>query len=152
MATRFATSLARQAATLLAASLVLVGLAACAPQPTKPSSPGIPPALYERAERACFDYVGFAFETGDTWSYTRGRIVVVGADGTERAEYFAGMFGTSESDRVVSCLQGLPPEVGPWPTSPDSRLQLVHYAREVLWPCLRTRGYDPGDPPRVADF
>jgi len=113
----------------------------------------IPHALAWRAQEDCLGAVGIGPEPGHSWSIDGQTVEIFDADGGVIASFTNAASGAPTGRSLLTCLRSVPFKavVSP-PASLGQRLLLADYARSVLWPCLRSYGFDPGPTPDAAAY
>lgn len=113
----------------------------------------IPHALAWRAQQDCLTAVGVDPEPSQSWSIDGNTVEIYDADGGVIASFTNVTAGALAARSILNCLQSVPFDavVSP-PASDGQRLVLADYAQHVLWPCLRSYGFDPGPTPDAAAY
>jgi hypothetical protein len=113
----------------------------------------IPHALAWRAQHDCLAAAGVDPEPSRSWSIQGNTVEIYDADGGVIASFTNAASGALAGRSLLSCLRSVPfaSVVSP-PASAGERLVLAEYAQHVLWPCLRSYGFDPGPTPDAAAY
>jgi hypothetical protein len=120
---------------------------------TADDSTPIPHALAWRAQQDCLAAAGVDPEPSQSWSIEANTVEIFDADGGVIASFTNAASGALAGRSLLNCLRSVPYEsvVSP-PASDGQRLLLADYAQHVLWPCLRSYGFDPGPTPDAAAY
>ncbi len=113
----------------------------------------IPHALAWRAQQDCLAAAGVGPEPSQSWSIEGNTVEIYDADGGVIASFTNAAAGALAGRSLLNCLRSVPfaAVVSP-PASAAGRLVLADYAQHVLWPCLRSYGFDPGPTPDAAAY
>ncbi|MEO5920814.1 MAG: hypothetical protein ABIQ01_06695 [Pseudolysinimonas sp.] len=110
-------------------------------------------ALAWRAQEDCLAAAGVDPEPSQSWSIEGQTVEILDAGGGVIATFTNAASGALAGRSLLNCLRSVPFE---WVVSPPAtaaqRTLLADYARHVLWPCLRSYGFDPGPTPDVAAY
>ncbi len=92
-------------------------------------------------------------EPSQSWSIEGQTVEIYDADGGVIASFTNAASGALGGRSLLNCLRSVPfaSVVSP-PESVGQRLVLADYAQHVLWPCLRSYGFDPGPTPDAAAY
>jgi hypothetical protein len=120
---------------------------------TVDASTPIPHALAWRAQQDCLAAAGVDPEPSQSWSIDGQTVQIFDADGGVIASFTNAASGALAGRSLLNCLRSVPfaSVVSP-PANAGERLVLADYAQHVLWPCLRSWGFDPGPAPDAADY
>ncbi len=122
------------------------------PVTVDPSTP-ISHALAWRAQQDCLAAAGVDPEPSQSWSIDGQTVEIFDADGGLIATFTNAASGALAGRSLLNCLRSVPFEavVSP-PANVGQRLLLADYSQHVLWPCLRSYGFDPGPTPDAAAY
>ena len=110
-------------------------------------------ALAWRAQQDCLAAAGVDPEPSQSWSIEANTVEIFDADGGVIATFTNAASGALAGRSLLNCLRSVPYEsvVSP-PASAGQRMLLADYAQHVLWPCLRSYGFDPGPTPDAEAY
>lgn len=113
----------------------------------------IPHALAWRAQQDCLAAAGVDPEPSQSWSIDGQTVEIFDADGGVIATFRNAASGALAGRSLLNCLRSVPfaSVVSP-PATAGQRMLLAEYAQHVLWPCLRSYGFDPGPTPDAAAY
>ena len=113
----------------------------------------IPHALAWRAQEDCMVAAGVDPEPSQSWSIEGQTVEIYDADGGTVASFTSAAAGALAGGSLLNCLRSVPyaSVVSP-PATAGKRLLLADYSQHVLWPCLRSYGFDPGPAPDAAAY
>jgi hypothetical protein len=110
-------------------------------------------ALAWRAQQDCLAAAGVDPDPSQSWSIDGQTVEIFDADGGVIARFTNAASGALAGRSLLNCLRSVPFEavVSP-PANAGERLLLADYSQHVLWPCLRSYGFDPGPTPDAAAY
>jgi hypothetical protein len=120
---------------------------------TVDASTPISHALAWRAQADCLVAAGVDAEPSQSWSIEGQTVGIYDADGGLIASFTNTAAGALAGRSLLNCLKSVPfgSVVSP-PATAGQRLLLADYSQHVLWPCLRSYGFDPGPTPDAAAY
>jgi len=110
-------------------------------------------AVAWRAQGDCFAAAGVAYDPSQSWTIDGQTVRIFDAGGAVIASFTNVAAGALAGHSLLNCLRSVPyASVVEPPATAAQRSLLADYSENVVWPCLRSLGFDPGPVPDADDY